>query len=364
MRIIDLVQQAPLLYKTGRAVHLVGPPGIGKSDTIEISIRNALSQAYGEEFGFWDFLAPTVDAPDVRGFLVPTKLADGTPSSFYTRSGLLPPKEYLEKYPRGIYFIDERNSADVLTQKALAPAILHKRFGDVRLPEGWQMWSASNRVSDQSGASKALKMMVNRERTIYLQSDVLSWSIWAEERRLHPLLIAFAKARPAVVFPDEVPKGDGPFCTARSFTATCELLGEVAGVDANGNPSMKIPMDNLVMQLVQGDIGEASTAELAAHIKLGDQLPEIEEIEKDPMAAKCPKDLSAAYAAAQMLLHYAKPGNIDMLWTYAERLPREIQVSTAQSLVKRGAGVLLNSAKLTAWITKNQALIHTSSAKK
>ena len=364
MRIIDLIEQAPLLYKTRKAMHLIGPPGVGKSMVIEHNIRAVLSAAYGEEFGFHDFLAPTVDAPDIRGFLVPTKLADGTPSSFYTRSGLIPSKEYLAKHPRGIYFIDERNSADPLTNKALAPVVLSKRFGDEHLPEGWWVVSASNRVEDQSGASKAYKMMVNRERTVYLQSDVLSWSIWAEEQRLHPMLIAFAKSRPGVVFPDSVPKTDGPFCTARSFTATAELLGEVAGVDGNGNVNMQIPMDNKVMQLVQGDIGESATAELAAHVKLGDQLPTIDEIESGPTTAKCPKELSAAFAAAQMLLHYAKPTNIDKLWTFAERMPREIQVSVAQSLVARGGGVLLNSQKMTAWIQKNQALIHTSSSKK
>ena len=366
MRIIDLIKVAPDLYKNGRAVHLIGPPGIGKSDVIKHDIVRTLSEAYGEEFGYHDFLAPTVDAPDIRGFLVPTKLADGTPSSFYTRPALLPSKEYLAKHPRGLYFIDERNSADILTNKASAPIILSKRFGDEFLPGGWQVWSASNRVEDQSGASKALKMMTNRECVIELQSDVLSWSLWAENRKMHPLMIAFAKARPGVVFAESVPKHDGPFCTARSFVGAAEFIATMAGVDANGNANMKIDIGPVGMQVVTGFIGEAATAELAQYIKLGANLPDIEDILKDPMTAKCPdpKDLAVAYAVAQLLLHYAKPENIDTLWTYAERLPREIQVSTGQNLVQRGGGVLLNSAKMTAWIRNNKALINVSNAKR
>lgn len=369
MRILELIRVAPDLYKAGaRAVHLMGPPGIGKSEVIEHDITAALTAAHGgEEFGFHSMLAPTVDAPDIRGFLVPTKLADGTPSSFYTRPALLPTKQYLAKHPRGIYFIDERASADILVNKALAPVVLSKRFGDEYLPPGWQVWSASNRVEDQSGASKQLKMMTNRECQIHLQSDIKSWEAWAEAKGLHPIFIATAKAKPNIVFAEHVPKHDGPFCTARSFTAAAEYIGKTVGTDqATGNFTMKMQLDTLALQVMQGFVGEAACGEISAHIKLGDKLPEIDDILKDPMAAKCPdpKELHIGYMAAQLLLHYAKPDVIDKLWQYAERLPREIQVSTAQNLVARGGGVLLNSTRMTAWIQKNQALINVSNSKR
>lgn len=364
MRIMDLIEVAPALYRSGTAVHLVGPPGIGKSDVIKNEVRARLSAEYGEEFGFHDVLLPTVDAPDVRGFLVPTKLADGTPSSFYTRSGIMPSKEYMAAHPRGIMFLDEMNSADQLTQKACAPVILEKRFGDQYLAPGWQVWCASNRQEDRAGAGKALSMMINRQRTLRIQSDVQSWALWGEKQGLHPMCLGFAKFKPGVVFPEAVPKEDGPFCTARSFTSAARLLGDLAGLDANGHPNMVIPFDTLSQQCVAGDIGDAAAAELTAFIKLGDQLPTIEEVLANPDTAKCPKDMSAGYAAAQMCLHFATAPTIDVLWTYAERLPREIQVSTAQSLVGRGGGVLLNSKKMTDWIRKNQALINTSSSRK
>ena len=363
MRIMDLKKVISTIYKSGTALHLVGPPGVGKSDVVENDLIAILSAEYGEQFGFHDVLLPTVDAPDVRGFLVPTKLSDGTPSSFYTRSGIMPSKEYLAAHPRGIMFLDERNSADILTQKAVAPVILKKRFGDERLPDGWMIVSASNRMVDRAGVARALSITTNREATINIQADVQSWSILAEEQGLHPLMIAFAKSRPGVVFPDAVPKEEGPFCSARSFTAAARVVALVAGVDANGNPNMKLQCDSLQSQLVSGSIGEAATAEVMAYIKLGDQLPTIDEVEANPAAAKCPKDLSAAYAAAQMCLYHAKAANIDKIWTYAQRLPREIQVSTAQSMVARGGGILLNSPSMTAWIAQNQALIITSSSK-
>lgn len=363
MHLSDLVKNAVTIYKSGTASHLIGPPGVGKTEVVENEFKAALEAHYNEKFGFVDLVLPTVDAPDLRGFLIPTKDKDGNPTSFFTRPSVMPSADYLREFPRGIMFIDERNQADQLTQKAAAPVTLQKRFGEHYLPEGWRVIAASNRQQDGSGVGKALKHLVNRERTINIEPHVTSWAIWAEARGMHPMLIAFAKTRPNIVFSDCVPKEDGPFCTARSFTSAARLMAEVAGVDSNGNPNMKIPNDGIMMQLVGGDISDKAAAELFAYLKVADDLPTIEEILADPKGCKCPKELSAAYAGVQMTIHYAKPDNIDKLWTFAERMPKELQVSACKSLVEKGGGALLNSPALGKWIMGNKALINASSAK-
>lgn len=363
MHLNDIAKNAVMLYESGTAIHLIGPPGVGKTDVTENEFKGALEAHYGEKFGFHDLVVPTLDAPDFRGFLIPTKAADGTPTSFFTRSGAMPTKEYLVEHPRGIMFLDERNQADQLTQKSLAPVVLSKRFGDNYLPAAWIVVSASNRQQDGSGVAKALKHMVNRERTIAVEPNVLAWSLYAEARGVHPMLIAFAKSRPNIVFSDSVPKEDAPFCTPRSFMSAAKLISIVAGVDPQGNPNMKIPNDGIMMQLVAGDIGSQAAAELFAYLKVADELPTIDEILADPKGCKCPKELSAAYAAVQICIHYAKPDNIDKLWSFAERFPKELQVTTCKSLVERGGGMLLNSASLSKWIMANKVLINASAAK-
>lgn len=357
MRILDLIKQAPAMYESGTALHLVGPPGCGKSDVMKYEIRNALSAKFSEEFGFWDVLLPTVDAPDIRGFLVPTKLPDGTATSMFTRSAILPSREYLAKHPRGIMVLDERNAADLLTQKAVAPAVLWRRFGEEYLPEGWWVVSCSNRISDRAGVIKPPTHLVNRERTIHLTPDAHSWAVWAEARGMHPMGVAFAKKQPGVVFSESVPKEDGPFSTARSFTSALTLLTNLAGKKPNGDFNLEMPSDPLTQELVAGDVGDGAAAQMFAFFKLHDQLPDVEEIEQDPLKAKCPQNLDAAYAAAQLCIHYAKPKNVDQLWQYCERLPKEIQTATAKSLIHSSGGVLLNSKKLGAWIAKNRALV-------
>lgn len=360
MKLLELQKSAVMLYESGTALHLVGPPGVGKSDVIKHEVRAMLSAHFNEEFGYHDCLLPTVDAPDIRGFLIPTKDSQGHPTSFFTRSGVLPSREYIEKHPRGIMLLDERNAADMLTQKAVAPAVLSRRFGEEYLPPGWWMISASNRVEDSSGVIKPPKHLVNRERTIAIEGDVVSWSIWAENHGIHPMCISFAKQQPGVVFTESVPKTDGPFCTPRSFVSAAMLLTKAAGTDSDGNTNMVIPQSSILSQMVAGDIGDGACAQLMAYLKVADELPTIQEVIADPTKAKCPTDLSASYAAMQMCLHYAKPDVIDKLWIYTERMVKEIQVSAAKQLVARGAGILLNSRALGVWISKNKALINAS----
>lgn len=360
MRILDLQKMVPALYEAGTSIHLVGPPGCGKSD-VTASWPEILGAKYGEEFGYYETLVPGIDAPDVRGFLVPTKVKekDGGEyaTSFFTRPAILPSKEYLESHPRGILVLDERNAGDLLTQKALAPLVLWKRIGEFSLPKGWLVVSCSNRVQDRAGVIRPPTHLVNRERTIDITPDVTSWAVWAEANGIHPMGVAFAKKFPGVVFTDSVPKEDGPFCTPRSFTSAMKLLANLAGTDDKGRPNMALPMDPLVQELVAGDVGHGASAQMFAFFKLHDQLPDIEDIEQDPVNAKCPDKLDAAYAAAQLCIHYVKPNNVDKLWTYCERLPKEIQVSTAKSLIEKSGGVLLNSKKLSAWIAANRTLV-------
>jgi hypothetical protein len=363
MRILDLVKVFPDLYEARTAVHIVGPPGGGKSDVLKFEVRDVLSEKYGERFGFCGdaeeaWLLPTLDAPDIRGFLVPHKDANGEATSYFTKSPLYPSDDYLKKHPRGIFVLDERNAADMLTQKATAPIILSKLFGHRRLPDGWMVVSCSNRVSDRAGVIRPPMHLTNRECQINLDVDATSWAVWAEKKQLHPMAIAFAKKMPGSVFSPAVPVSDGPFPTARSYTAAAQYLAIKAGKDSKGNLRMELPSDPITQQVVAGSVGEGAAAHMFAFFKLHDQLPDIDDVIKAPDKAKCPLALDAGYAAVQLCLHYAKPENVDPIWQYVERLAKELQVSAAVSLCLQSGGTLINSKALGSWVAKNRALIN------
>lgn len=358
------------LYKSKTTLELIGPPGIGKSSVIR-QFPSILSEALGIEMPpispkpEWrtEILLPSVDAPDVRGFMVPTKDEGGRMVARYTRPALIPSHEVLAKYEHGIQFYDESNQADPIVTKGMAPMYLEQTLGEYSLPEGWWVVTASNRMSDRAGVVKEPMHVVNRKRKIYIQPDIVGLLEWMRDNGVHPMGIAFAKANPGVIFTEAVPADPRPFCTPRSFVSAMRFIQEVAG------DSMVLPTDHVTQECVEGDIGSAAST-FFGYIKVAEHLPTIDEILKAPDRAKLPPNgrLDAAFAAREMCIHHVTSETVDPIWTYVMRLPRELQVSTAKILLDtknskgRAVGTLLNSKNFSKWVADNRALIVATSA--
>lgn len=354
VRLSDLANERRMqsLYERGTSLALIGPPGVGKSDTVRW-LPTMLSKLYDEAFGYMEVLAPSIDAPDVRGYMIPTKDEDGRPISQYTYPAILPTPKYLAEHPRGILFVDEFSQSDHLVQKGMSPLLLEGRIGDFPLPKGWWVITASNRMSDRAGVVKPLMHNINRQCIIEIRPDLDAWVAWAQKNNIHPMGIAFAKSRPGTVFTDEVPAEPKPFCTPRSFVSAMRLMQGMAG------DSMDLPNDTVTQEMVQGDIGQGAAAEFFGFIKVADQLPTIEEILANPAKAKVPRGerLDAAYAAQQLCIHHASEKNVDAIWEYSTRLPKELQVSTAKALMEKHNQLLLSSKAMSKWVRENRSLI-------
>lgn len=360
----DFVRRFPSLYKVGATVHLIGPPGCGKSAVIR-TIPTMMSKLLDAPFGYREELVPSLDAPDVRGFLVPTKDGDGRPVSMFTYPPIFPSREYLAEHPDGVLFLDENNLGDHLTQKALAPVKLDGMAGQYRLPRRWTVLCASNRMQDKAGVQAPLMHDINREIRLEVDVNVEGWVLdFADPQGIHPLGIAFAKARPGV-FAREVPSDRKPFCSFRSYTKAMRVIEEVAGKDAQGNPNMNIPSDGVSQAITAGSVGDGTAAEMYAFFKVVNELAEFKDIMSSPETAKVPSSsrLDAAYAQMQLCLHHVDVKNADKIWTYMERLPLELQTSAAKSMLEKAGGQFLNSKKFGAWIARNRALVMATTAR-
>lgn len=343
-------------YESNTALHLIGPPGCGKTTVAVNDFPRMLSEHFNEEFGIREEVCTTIDAPDVRGFLVPSKDKNGVGISYFTRPAIMPSQEYLDKHPRGIMVLDERSQSQLLTQTALGPVVLNSQFGEFKLPSGWRVVSTSNRLSDKSAVIRPPMHLINREATVEVDFDIDSSAHWWEKHGMHPMGVAFAKAKPGT-FAKDVPAEPKPYNTPRSYTMAWDFLKNVAGTDPDGHPNMKIVSDHVSQEFVSGFIGEGTATELFAFLKVADDLPTIEQILKNPKKCKAPDRLDAAYAGVQLCLHHATAKNIDKIWEWTERLPLELQTSAAKSMLEKSGGQLLNSPRLGKWIAKNRALV-------
>ena len=357
MKLNDLVKECLDLYATREdgATELLSHPGIGKSTIVEKDFIETLSKAYGTKFGLVSEHLATRDAPDIGGYMVPSKREDGTAVSLYTLPYIMERIERQLKagHERGILFLDEYGQSDHLVQKATAPLLLNRRIGEWELPDGWWVVLASNFMSSGAGVNKALTHTVNRKGAIKVDFDLDALLRFAErpENKIHPMVMAFWQAQPGLIC-GEIPKDGSPFSTPRSQVAAAKYLRQKMG---EGADSMHIPDDDRTQEVVAGRVGDSCAAQMFAYFKVANELPTWNEIITDPTTAKRPDDtrLDAQYAAMTMCTYYADTDTVDP----AFRLCKEMQTSAAKSLLEKEGGALLNSPKLSEWISKNKALI-------
>ena len=363
--LLDPVQLRALYFKrdlNGKqerpcTLMIKGPPGIGKS-AVERMFPSLLSGIFGVEFGYASFTVPEFESVDMRGFMIPTKNKDGEAVSYYTYPAVLPSKEYFAKYPRGVVVVEESDQGDMPMSKALAAFFYEGRLGTVTMPPGWWVVGSSNRMEDRSGVIRQPMHIVNRVRTIQIEADMDSLITWQEGIQMHPLGVEFTRKFPKEVCSATVPKEARPFCTPRSFAEAMSYLKELA-TDDDGYVRMDIPSHGVAQECVSGNVGDGVSAQMFGYFRMSDQMPEFADILKDPMKAKCPtfERMDAAYATMRMCVINATAGNIDRVWTYAERFPKALQVPAAKELLNKAGGTLLNSKALGNWIAKNNALI-------
>lgn len=316
--------------------------------------------AWSEQFatrkglGLVPFVGTQIDAPDWRGYAIPTKNAAGIPVTKFT---LPPAMEMMARTGKsqGILLLEEFLQSDHLVQKAQASAFSERMIGEHPIPEGWVVWALSNRVGDRAGTNKILGHVTNRVTIFEVYNGIVPWAKWAVENNIHHMYIGFAQYRPGLVFDSDTPANpEKPYITPRSYTNACRF--HMQDLD----PSAELPTDEVTQEFIRGFIGEGAAAEFFSYLKVDEELPTIEQIRDSPMTAKLPpkERLDAQYAAMQLVIHHATPETIDPLFKYVERLNKELQTSTVKQLIDKSGGALLNSKALTAWIAANRALVH------
>jgi hypothetical protein len=408
IRINEWINNAPIDYLAGRSawddtkrpvsVALLSAPGTSKSSQIQRSLPGVLERAlfaparlHGAKpldldetpdalSGAVVHFSPnrhvavvteminTRDAPDLRGFMVPRK--DGT--SQYLTPDLLVIEQALYDMGVGVVvlFLDEFGGADHLLMKAMAPLFLDGQLGSFKLrPTTWVV-GASNRQSDGAGVNRLLTLLTNRINIIETGLHIDDYCSYAAANLdMPPMVLAYARKNPGKVSIDQPPK-DGPFPSYRSLTYAGEWMAAYMR-QKGGYKAMDLPLlaadgapDSYVQEKVAGFIGQGLMVELAGYAKYAQELPDIEDIERDPHSAKLPERhrMDALYAAAQLCVHHATPDNIEPLWDYVLRMPKEIQVGTATQLIGKGNGISINAPGIRTWLKENSALIRNSLA--
>jgi hypothetical protein len=132
---------------------------------------------------------------------------------------------------KGTLLFDEITNATPIVQHASYTIIRDRRIGNVKLPDGWLVVSAGNRVEDMSNVFEMSKALENRFGHVELITPtVKDWKEWALTHGIDKSIIAFLLWRPdrLMMFkPEEMNRADlreKAFATPRSWELASDLV--------------------------------------------------------------------------------------------------------------------------------------------
>ena len=219
---------------------LWGAPGVGKSAVI----RN-LAQEYG--VGFIDVRLVQREPVDIRGLPVPTdKGVEWKVSAEWPR----------DPESKGIILFDELTAADRSLQVAAYEFILDRRLGELyKVPEGWYICAAGNRITDRAVATTMSSALANRFMHVELECDVDNWLAWASKNEIHPSVSGFIRFRPQMLFNQTDENLERGWPTPRSWERVSSVM-KILPDDAD-----------LIRSSVYGLVGNRAGIEFASFCK-------------------------------------------------------------------------------------------------
>ena len=264
-----------------------GAPGIGKS-----SIMRGVAEELG--IGFIDVRLAQREPVDIRGLPVPDK--ENRSVAWYVS----------DEWPRdpgskGIILFDEITAADRSLQVAAYELILDRRLGDLyKMPDGWYVCAAGNRVEDAAVAMTMSSALANRFLHVELHEDPELWVKWALRNDIDPAVTGFIRYRPGLLFRHEGENLERGWPSPRSWDRVSSMLG-VVGDD-----------ESLLARVVNGLVGNAAGTEFLAFRKVMQEMDDVRELMLDPdKKLEIPTKADRKYALCSAAAFYVWRGKTD-----------------------------------------------------
>lgn len=248
----EVVEAVELCLRAGLPPMLWGPPGVGKSATVEEVARR---------HGWGLVITRFADRNPVDVTGVPF------PDVKKGRTYYLPPDEYPDPArdgEQGVWFLDEITNAPREVQTTLLGLFLGRRLSNYELPAGWHLVAAGNRVVDRAGSYQMTSSQANRMVHIpvccslpplELVADGISvnfdqWRKWAYAHGIRGEVIAFHGFRQKLLW---AATGQVAFATPRTWEFVSRILDAAEG--------------RFVYLAVAGCVGDGPADEFAAFLR-------------------------------------------------------------------------------------------------
>lgn len=330
LTIPQVIKLGESLIPTNRPFLMVGKPGVGKTDVLK---------QLGKKLGRKLFVShPAVDDPsDYKGFAF---FMEGR-ADFFPLGQM---REIIECKEPAIWFIDDLGQAPIATQNGIMQYIHHRnrQLGAHCIPEHVAIVAATNSREDNAGVIGMTDPLKGRWTTIIeVVPDIKSWIDWALAHDIDPMIMAYLHYRPDNLCQFEPSRDFKMYPTPRGWEHVNELV--------------KLPVEeNLLQALLTGCIGEYTATEFIQFRRIMDELPDLDNIERDGANAPLPSTNQANYAIVGALSHRGdKAPQLREIMNYVRRLASEYRVLWSEIYHKKHPN-MMHSAEWTQWVLENK----------
>jgi hypothetical protein len=313
-------------------VLLVSQPGLGKSALIELAAEKAEADLV--------IMHPAVSDPtDFKGMpaVIPGK---DRPLAEFLPFGNL--RKLIDATSLLVCFIDDIGQAPHAVQAALMQLIHAREVDGQKISDHVVFAGATNDASHMAGVTSILEPVKSRWDTILnLEADVDHWIRWAlESGRIAPEIVAFVKFK--------------------GLDALCPPFQPSRDLTNSPNPRTVEAASKWVtsgitdQEILTGSTGQGWASEFRGFLKVYQSI-DIGDILAHPDTAHVPAESEASLLIALVtaLGYQTTRKNIDAVFTYLARLPKDYETLAVRDVIEIRNPKLAETKAYSSWCVRN-----------
>ena len=281
--------------------YLVGAAGLGKTAMIK-DVAKKIGADRDVECHVQELRLTERSPEEIAGWLIPnddkSRMVHVAPD--WMRK--MTPNSY------GILFLDELPQAVTMCQNVSAQICNERAVGSWKIPDGWAIIAAGNRMSDRAGTNNMPSHLKDRLMFLPVEADLEDTMAYANLVGWSEQIKAFLRFRPSRLHEFKVDQDSCP--SPRTWGKVNSVLKW--GLD---------PVEQI--DAIAGNIGQAATAEFVGFLKVYDVIPDIDELIANPSSAVISDAPDVQYAVCAALSSKLTGKNAKNIVTYLKRLPEQ-----------------------------------------
>lgn len=228
MQEIYEIIKSQLLSKNKKAMGIIGPAGVGKSDIIR-SLAKELGRPIIEERAGYKTPGDLIGLPYAEKIKFEDIVNGEKVEKEHNVTAFLQTKWLLElqRNPNAIFVLEEMSNAGPEILGALYEILLDWRINNISIPDTVNILFTGNRSEDAIGIANDLPSTFYTRATV-LHIDPLkdvkfeNWKAWAIANGIHTSILSYLEANPSALLHDA--RESASYCTPRSWAILSQNL--------------------------------------------------------------------------------------------------------------------------------------------